>query len=166
MVAVADIRPNANIHVGIGGLMFHVADRCEIGTGGIERVARAAQTPAGKGGRGQEAGVTSPGGGLGSAFVQFLIQEAGEEDAADDEPFDYRLRVRRAGAQGQGEQQTLLDDPYRFPPVLGELDVVAGALDGLVLRHGVGGELLAPALGRGLHLARRRDRRSRGRRCR
>lgn len=46
MVSVAEIRPVANIHVGIGALTFHVADRCEIGTGGIEQVARAAQTPA------------------------------------------------------------------------------------------------------------------------
>lgn len=46
MVSVAEIRPSANIHVGIGGLMFHVADQCAIGTDGIERVARAVQTPA------------------------------------------------------------------------------------------------------------------------
>ena len=46
MVSVAEIRPAANIHVGIGGLMFHVADQCAIGTDGIERVARAVQTPA------------------------------------------------------------------------------------------------------------------------
>lgn len=45
MVAVADIRPSADIHVGIGALSFHVADRCGVGTGDIERVARAAQTP-------------------------------------------------------------------------------------------------------------------------
>ncbi len=45
MVSVAEIRPAANIHVGIGALTFHVADRCKIGTGSIERVARSSQTP-------------------------------------------------------------------------------------------------------------------------
>ena len=45
MVAVADIRPAVNTHVGIGAVQFRVADRCRIGNDGIERVARAVQTP-------------------------------------------------------------------------------------------------------------------------
>ena len=45
MVSVAEIQPFANIHVGIGGLTFHVADRCAVGTGRIEVVARSSQTP-------------------------------------------------------------------------------------------------------------------------
>ncbi len=46
LVSAADIRAAANIHVGIGALTFHVADRCEVGTAAIETAARAAQTPA------------------------------------------------------------------------------------------------------------------------
>lgn len=45
MVTVAEIRPAADIHVGIGALNFQVADRCSVGTAGIEVVARAARTP-------------------------------------------------------------------------------------------------------------------------
>ncbi len=55
------------------------------------------------------------------------LQRQGDSDlfvwqGAEREPFDYCLRVSRTGADGQGVQQTLLDDPYRFPLLLGQTD--------------------------------------------
>ena len=53
------------------------------------------------------------------------LQRQGDSDlfvwqGTERERFDYRLRVRRAGAPGQGVQQELIDDPYRFPLLLGQ----------------------------------------------
>lgn len=55
------------------------------------------------------------------------LQRQGDSDlfvwqGTERERFDYRLRVRRAGAPGQGVQQELIDDPYRFPLLLGQTD--------------------------------------------
>lgn len=55
------------------------------------------------------------------------LQRQGDSDlfvwqGTERERFDYRLLVRRAGAPGQDVQQELIDDPYRFPLLLGQTD--------------------------------------------